>query len=66
MTPTAALRAATSSAAELLCWQDRIGTIEEGKLADLIAVEGDPTQDISCLRNVKAVMLGGELIRDDC
>ena len=43
-------------------WQDRVGTIEAGKFADLIAVEGDPLQDISELERVKFVMKGGRVI----
>ena len=46
MTPMQAIRTATSSAAELLGWSDRIGSIEPGKYADLIAVTSDPLKDI--------------------
>ncbi len=65
MTPMQALQAATRAGAELLGWQDRIGTIEPGKLADLIAVPGDPLADLSALRRVSFVMLGGRVVRRD-
>jgi imidazolonepropionase-like amidohydrolase len=50
MAPIEAIRAATVNAADLLGWQDRIGAVEAGKYADLIAVEGDPLADIKVLR----------------
>jgi imidazolonepropionase-like amidohydrolase len=59
MTPAQAIRAATADAAQLMGWQDRVGTIEAGKFADLIAVEGDPLKDITELQRVKFVMKGG-------
>ncbi len=65
MTPMQALQAATRVGAELLGWQDRIGTVEPGKLADLIAVPGDPLADLSALRRVSFVMLGGKVVRRD-
>jgi len=63
MTPLAAIQAATVNAADLLGWSDRVGTIESGKYADLIAVEGDPLQDVSALEHVDFVMKGGEVIK---
>jgi imidazolonepropionase-like amidohydrolase len=62
MTPMQAIQAATRINAELLGWQDRIGTIEPGKLADIIAVPGDPLRELSLLENVSFVMLGGREI----
>jgi imidazolonepropionase-like amidohydrolase len=62
--PVDAIRAATTTAAELLGWQDRIGAIEIGKYADLIAVEGDPLADITVLQQVRFVMKGGTVIKN--
>jgi imidazolonepropionase-like amidohydrolase len=61
-TPMEAIRSATIVASELLGWQDRVGSIAPGKFADLIAVPGDPTDDISRLENVPFVMKGGEVL----
>ena len=63
MTPLAAIQAATVNAADLLAWSDRVGAIEPGRFADLIAVDGDPLQDITVLENVKLVMKGGEVVK---
>jgi imidazolonepropionase-like amidohydrolase len=57
------LRAATSEAAELLGWSDRVGSIESGKLADLVAVDGDPLTSVAALQDVRFVMKGGAVIR---
>jgi imidazolonepropionase-like amidohydrolase len=65
MTPTAALTAATAENASIFGVDDRVGTIAEGLLADLIAVEGDPTEDVTALRNVHFVMKGGTVFRED-
>lgn len=63
MTPMQGIRAATLVGAELLGWEDRIGSIEAGKLADIIAVQGDPLADIRALRDVRFVMVGGRVAR---
>jgi imidazolonepropionase-like amidohydrolase len=59
MTPEQALRAATTGGAELLGWTDRLGTIEAGKLADIVAVPGDPLADVTRLEQVRFVMKEG-------
>jgi imidazolonepropionase-like amidohydrolase len=59
MTPTQALQSATSLTADLLGWEDRVGRIAEGLYADIIAVDGDPLDDISELEDVDFVMKGG-------
>ena len=61
----AAIVAATSLNAEIIGWQDRVGTVEAGKFADLIAVPGDPLQDIALLGRVGFVMKGGTVYRDE-
>jgi imidazolonepropionase-like amidohydrolase len=65
LTPVRAIQAATTINAEVLGWQDRIGSVEKGKYADLIAVSGDPLVDITELERVKFVMKGGKVIRND-
>jgi imidazolonepropionase-like amidohydrolase len=65
MAPLAAIQCATIHAADLMGWSDRIGTIEAGKFADLIAVEGDPLTNIKLLEQVKFVMKGGQVVRND-
>ena len=62
LTPLAAIQAATVNAADLLGWSDQIGTLEPGKYADLIAVEGDPLKDVTTLENVKVVLKGAEVV----
>jgi imidazolonepropionase-like amidohydrolase len=57
------IQAATVNAAELLGWQARVGTLEKGKLADIIAVEGDPLASIDALTAVRFVMKGGVVVR---
>jgi imidazolonepropionase-like amidohydrolase len=65
MTPPQAIRAATSEAAQLMGWQDRIGSVEPGKFADLVAVAGDPIADITELERVKFVMKGGQVYKNE-
>jgi imidazolonepropionase-like amidohydrolase len=65
LTPTRAIQGATTINAEALGWQDRIGSIDEGKYADLIAVSGDPLADITELQRVKFVMKGGKIIKNE-
>jgi imidazolonepropionase-like amidohydrolase len=65
MTPWQIIQAATVNGAELLDWQGRIGSIEAGKFADLVATSGDPSQDVTELEKVKFVMKGGEVVRND-
>jgi imidazolonepropionase-like amidohydrolase len=59
------IRATTTNAAEMLGWRDRIGAIEPGKFADLVAVSGDPIADISELERVRFVMKDGQVVRND-
>ena len=63
--PRDAIVAATALNAEILGWSDRIGTVEAGKLADLVAVDGDPLADVGVLERVRFVMKGGVVYRDD-
>lgn len=65
MTPVQAIRAATSEAAQLMGWQDRVGSLEAGKFADMVAVTGDPTTDITELERVKFVMKGGQVFKNE-
>jgi len=62
MTPMEIIHAATRNAAELLGMQDRIGTLEPEKLADIISVPGDPLKDVRALEHVKFVMKGGAVV----
>jgi len=62
--PLQAIQAGTVNAADLLGWSDRVGTIEPGKFADIVAVQGDPMADVSVLENVRFVMKGGEVIKN--
>ena len=62
--PMAAIVSATSLNAEIMGWSDRVGTVEPGKFADLIAVAGDPLADIKELTKVGFVMKGGLICKD--
>ena len=63
MTPMQAIRAATTDAAELIGWQGKVGEVQPGAYADLIAVNGDPLADITLLEHVQFVMKGGAVIK---
>ncbi len=65
MTPSQAIQSATTVAAEMMGWQDQIGSLEKGKYADIIAVSADPLKDVTELERVKFVMKGGQVIRND-
>jgi imidazolonepropionase-like amidohydrolase len=63
MTPMEAIQAGTRVNAELLRWEDRLGTIEVGKLADIIAVVGNPLENLNALEDVSFVMIGGKVVK---
>lgn len=63
MTPAQAIRTATVNAADLLGWSDKVGSIEAGKYADLIAVDGEPLKDVRTLEQVQWVMKGGTVVK---
>ncbi len=63
MTPMEAIQAGTRVNAELLGWDDRLGTIEAGKLADVIAVVGNPLENLEALEDVSFVMIGGAVVK---
>jgi imidazolonepropionase-like amidohydrolase len=63
--PVYTLRMATTVNAEIIKMSDKLGTIEKGKFADIIAVSGDPLQDISEMQHVKFVMKGGSVIKNE-
>ena len=65
MTPIQALQAGTTTAAELMGWSDRVGSIRKGKFADLVAVKGNPLADVSLLKNVQFVMKDGVVYKDE-
>ena len=56
--------AATINDADLLGWPDKVGTIEPGKWADIVAVDGDPLADVTTLERVKFVMKGGDVVKN--
>jgi imidazolonepropionase-like amidohydrolase len=64
MTPIGAIRAATTNSADLLGIDDR-GNLKEGKLADIIAVTGNPLEDVRVLENVRFVMKGGKIYKNE-
>jgi imidazolonepropionase-like amidohydrolase len=65
LTPLQAIQAGTVNAADLLGWGEKVGTIEPGKWADIVAVDGDPLQDVTTLEHVKFVMKGGEVVKNE-
>lgn len=64
MTPLQAIQTGTVNAADLLGWSDRIGAIEQGKFADMVAVNGDPTKDVTLLQKPVFVMKGGTVYKN--
>jgi imidazolonepropionase-like amidohydrolase len=64
MTPAEAIRSATVVTAELLGMSEDLGTLEAGKIADLIAVDGNPLEDVSVLEDVAVVISGGVVIKN--
>jgi imidazolonepropionase-like amidohydrolase len=65
MTPIQSIQTGTINAADLLGWSDKVGTVEQGKWADIVAVDGDPTKDITTLQHVKFVMKGGVVFKNE-
>ncbi len=65
LTPLQAIQAATVNAADLLGWSGKVGSLEPGAWADIVAVDGDPLQDVTTLEKVKFVMKGGEVVKND-
>ncbi len=65
LTPMQAIQSATTSAADVMNWSDRIGSLDPGKYADLIAVTGNPLDDITILEHVPFVMKGGQIVKDE-
>ncbi len=63
MTPMQAIRSATLTAAELMGWEDRVGSIAPGRYADIIAVEGDALADLESFMRVSFVMKGGDVLK---
>ncbi len=65
MTPLQAIQSSLINGADLLGWSDKVGTIEPGKWADIIAVDGDPLADIKVLQHVRFVMKGGTVYKNE-
>jgi imidazolonepropionase-like amidohydrolase len=65
LTPLQAIQAATINAADLLGWAGKVGTIEPGAWADIVAVDGDPIKDVTTLERVKFVMKSGEVVKNE-
>ena len=64
LTPLQSIQAGTVNAADLLGWSDRVGTLEPGKFADIVAVDGDPIANVHVLEKVSFVMKGGEVVKN--
>jgi len=65
LTPLQAIQAATVNAADLLGWSGKVGTLDPGAWADMVAVDGDPLKDVTTLERVKFVMKGGEVVKNE-
>lgn len=65
LTPLQSIQAGTVNAADLLGWSGKVGTLEPGAWADIVAVDGDPLQDITTLQRMKFVMKGGEVVKNE-
>jgi imidazolonepropionase-like amidohydrolase len=65
MSPLAGIQTGTINAADLMGWTDRVGTIEPGKWADIIAIDGDPLKDVKLLQHVNFVMKSGVIYKDE-
>src|SRR5262249_42409891 len=64
LTPLQAIQAGTGNRADLLGWKDKVGAVAPGLFADLIAVDGDPLQDVTTLERVRFVMKGGRVFKN--
>ena len=65
LTPLQSIQAGTLNAADLLGWSGKVGTLDPGAWADIVAVDGDPLKDITTLQRVKFVMKGGEVVKNE-
>jgi imidazolonepropionase-like amidohydrolase len=65
LTPLQSIQAGTVNAADLLGWSGKVGTLEPGAWADIVAVDGDPVKDVTTLERVKFVMKGGEVVKNE-
>jgi imidazolonepropionase-like amidohydrolase len=65
LSPMQAIQSATGVAAEIMGWEDRVGTIRPGLLADILVVEGNPLQDLGTLKNATMVIKGGQIAVDN-
>jgi imidazolonepropionase-like amidohydrolase len=65
LTPLQAIQAATLNAADLLGWPGKVGSLEPGAWADIVAVDGNPLKDVTTLEHVKFVMKGGDVVKNE-